>query len=193
MKNIHIGFGIVLLLAVIMSGCSGKEKPNDFDWKVNALSAVDQNGNAFATGNMAGKVWLADFMFTSCTTVCPPMTYNLTQIQDMLKGKGIQEVEIVSFSVDPSVDTPEKLKQFIGKYEADTSSWRLVTGYDQKTIEQFSRDSFKTLVLKTEDSDQVTHGTSFFLVDQSGTVLTKYDGLEPDHDKIAADVRALLD
>lgn len=57
---------------------------------------------------MKDKVWVADFIFTSCETVCPPMTANMEKLQNMLQKEGIKDVEFVSFSVDPEVDTPEK-------------------------------------------------------------------------------------
>lgn len=192
MKKILVSSAIAILMVVLVA-CGGKPKPNDYDWKVAAFEATDQDGQPFNTEQMKGKVWLVNFAFTSCNTVCPPMTFNLTQIQDKLKENGIQDVHILSFSVDPTIDSPEKIKKFLGKYKADITHWRFVTGYDQAAIESYSRETFKSHVQKVEGDDQVNHPTSIFLVDQEGTVLTRYNGLEPQEDKILEDVKSLLD
>ncbi|WP_342742970.1 SCO family protein [Halobacillus hunanensis] len=128
-------------------------------------------------------------MFTSCTTVCPPMTRNMAKIQDMLKEEGI-EAEIVSFSVDPKVDTPEKLKKFASAQGADFNNWTFVTGYTQDKIESFAKESFHTIADKPEGADQVAHGSQFFLVNQEGKVVKYYRGAsEVPFEQIVEDVK----
>lgn len=106
------------------------------------------------------------------------MTANMTKLQKMLKEKGIKDVEFVSFSVDPTVDTPEKLQEFMKKYEMDASKWYFLTGYSQEEINQFAEKNFKTLVDKPASTTQVIHGTSLYLVDTTGTVVKKYSALQ---------------
>lgn len=198
-RNVEVGMkkilvsSVITMIMIVLVACGGKPKPNDYDWKVTAFEAIDQDGQPFRTEQMKGKIWLVNFAFTSCTTVCPPMTFNLTEIQQKLKEKGIEDVHILSFSVDPSIDTPAKIKEFLGKYKADTTHWRFVTGYSQAAIEKYSLEMFKSQVQKVEGDDQVIHTTSVFLVDQEGTVLTRYNGLEPPEDKIVEDVKSLLE
>lgn len=67
----------------------------------------------FSKSDLKGKVWIADFIFTSCETVCLPMTSNMTKLQQQLKDEGITDVEFVSFSVDPEIDKPDVLKSMV--------------------------------------------------------------------------------
>ena len=118
------------------------------------------------------------------------MTRNMTKIQEGLKEENV-DAEIVSFSVDPTVDTPEKLAEFGEKYGADTSNWQFVTGYDQETIAEFAKSSFKTQADKIEGNDQVIHGASFYLVGKDGTVIQKYNGSQDvPYEQIVEDAKA---
>ncbi len=182
--------GLWMLMMISLSACGGPEKPADLDWAVEDFQFFNQFGEPVGLEDLKGDVWLADFIFTNCNTVCPPMTANMANIQERFKQEEM-DVTIVSFSVDPTVDTPEILQAFGEKFHADFTTWNFLTGYSDEEIQQFAQNSFKTLVQKDPNSDQVVHGTSFFLVDQSGTIVTRYDGLNPDVDKIVNDVRAL--
>ncbi|WP_257350672.1 SCO family protein [Pseudalkalibacillus decolorationis] len=189
-------FITVVLLIGLLAACGKQqlEKPDDYNFEVQNFTYKNQDGKSGSLEDLKGEVWIADFIFTSCNTVCPPMTNNMARLQKAIKEEGLKDVQIVSFSVDPKVDTPEKLKAFSQKFNADFSNWHFLTGYPQEEIESLARDSFKTTVLKTEQSDQVTHGTSFYLVDQSGTVVTKYDGTKRSDEKdkeVIKDIKAL--
>ncbi len=174
----RIGSVITIISIIILTACGEEklEKPDDFDFKVQSFHYTNQDGKTVSLEDLKGKVWVADFIFTSCKTVCPPMTNSMAGLQKNIEEAGIEDIEIVSFSVDPEVDTPEKLKQFGKKHHADFSNWHFLTGYEQGDIEAFAEESFKAAVQKTAASDQVSHGTSFYLVDQSGTVVTRYSG-----------------
>lgn len=168
---------MVFLLSIIVlatSGCGwiGKEEK-----RIEDFTFTDQNGNPFGLSDLNGKVWVADFIFTNCTTVCPPMTINMKRLQDELKEEGL-EVELVSFSVDPEVDTPEKLKGYMEYFKADPENWHFLTGYSMEVIQRFAKDNFNALVQKPADSDQVVHGTSFYLIDQNGILVEKFSGID---------------
>ncbi|MGP4069652.1 SCO family protein [Halobacillus sp. B29] len=180
---------MTLLFTLLLTGCGSGELENTLDWETQNFNATTQEEADFAVEDMEGKVWLADFIFTSCNTVCPPMTRNMAQIQDQLQEKDI-EAEIVSFSVDPTVDSPDELKEFGNKHGVDYSNWTFVTGYTQEEIQNFAQESFKAPVQKTEGNDQVTHGTSFYLVGKDGNVLKKYRGdTDVPYDQIIEDVK----
>lgn len=183
---------VSLFLLFSLAAC-GSDKPNELNWKVSDFTFTNQDGQPVGLANLKGKVWLASFIFTNCTTVCPPMTANMSLIQRDLKEQGI-EAQLVSFSVDPEMDNPEVLKEYGSKFQADFSNWHFLTGYTQQEIEAFARDSFKTPVQKTTASDQVTHGTSFYLVDQEGTIVKKYSGShDTPYEEIVKDVAALTE
>ncbi|MFZ0475542.1 MAG: SCO family protein [Halobacillus sp.] len=180
---------MTLLFTLLLAGCGSGELENTLDWETQNFKATTQEEADFAVEEMEGKVWLADFIFTSCNTVCPPMTRNMAQIQDQLQEKDI-DAEIVSFSVDPTVDSPDELKEFGNKYGVDYSNWTFVTGYTQEEIQNFAQESFNAPVQKTEGNDQVTHGTSFYLVGKDGNVLKKYRGdTDVPYDQIIEDVK----
>ena len=139
-----IFIGMVLF---VLTACSSNEIPNAKSWEIEEFSFVDQEEKSFSKEDLRGKVWIADFIFTSCEDVCLPMTFNMSKLQKMLKDEGIQDVEFVSFSVDPEVDKPEVLKTFGDQFNVDYSNWHFLTGYKQKEIEQFARKTLKRLFL----------------------------------------------
>ncbi|MET3696015.1 protein SCO1/2 [Bacillus oleivorans] len=168
---------ILMAILVLLSGCSGGDIPDKLDYEIEAFEFTNQDGETVSLEDLKGKVWVADFVFTSCDDVCLPMTFNMSKIQDLVKEEGLENVEFVSFSVDPEVDQPQVLKEFGEKFGADFANWNFLTGYSQDKIELFARESFTTLVVKPEEGDQVAHGTSFYLVDQTGTVVKDYSGV----------------
>ena len=113
----------------------------------------------------------------------------------MLSEKGIEDYKIVAFSVDPEVDTPDKLQEYLGNYDViDESKWELLTGYSQEHIASFAADSFKTLVKDDPNNNQVIHGTSFYLVDQNGVVVKNYSGnTDVPKEEIVIDVETLIE
>ncbi|MBJ7985448.1 SCO family protein [Bacillus cereus] len=179
MKKIRV-IGLFLLISVItiLGACSDNKLRDSLNWDVETFAFTDQNGKKFGSSELKDKVWVADFIFTSCETVCPPMTANMAKLQKMLDEEGIKDVEFVSFSVDPEVDTPEKITEFMKVYEMDTKRTHFLTGYTRPDIEKFAKDNFQTLVTKPENNTQVIHGTSFYLVDKDGKVVKKYSGLQ---------------
>ncbi|EDL65598.1 YpmQ [Bacillus sp. SG-1] len=109
-----------------------------------------------------------------------------------MEEEGGKDVRIVSFSVDPEVDTPEVLKDFIGMYEANTENWDLLTGYELREISSFAKESFKVLVTDDPSSNQVIHGTSFYLVNKEGRVDKDYSGVQDvPYDEIISDIKLL--
>lgn len=182
--NKKIGSLSILLIMLMISGCSSSNLAFPED-------TIDQKSELFGAGNIKNKILVVDFIFTNCETVCPPLTNNMSKLQEMAKEKEL-EVEFVSFSVDPENDTPEKLVSFAEQFEVDFTNWHFLTGYSQKEIEAFAQDSFKAIVQKPTSTDQVIHGTSFYLVNKKGEVSNKYSGLqETPYDQIIQDIENL--
>ncbi|WP_240733120.1 SCO family protein [Jeotgalibacillus sp. S-D1] len=170
-------FVFVLLLAAIgLAACSPFQKQGPV---VDNFTFINQHNEEFGLEQLEGKVWIADFIFTNCETICPPMTAKLAAVQKELKAKGL-DIEIVSFSVDPEVDTPERLNDYLAKFTDDDSNWNLLTGYPQERIETFALDEFETLVNKPSGSDQVLHGVNFYIIDQDGAVVNEFSFTDPE-------------
>ncbi|WP_335871991.1 SCO family protein [Bacillus sp. 2205SS5-2] len=184
---------ITIACLFFLAGCSNGDFHPDMKKTINDFSVTDQNGEAFKREDLNGKVTLSDFIFTNCTTVCPPMTFNMAKIQDMLVKDDVTNFQIASFSVDPAVDSPDILKEYISKYDANEDSWRLLTGYDQAWVSQLALESFQTIVQDDPESDQVIHATRFYLIDQNGTIVKSYRGDdEVEFDLIVSDVKQLI-
>lgn len=171
MKRYVLVLGFILCC---LTACGEKIETNMSE-KVEAFNFTTQDHQKLSREDLKGEWWIADTIFTNCETVCPPMTRNMSLLQDRIEEDGL-DVQLVSFSVDPERDTPEKLKAFGDKYGADYSNWTFLTGYDFQTIKEFSIKSFRNLVDEIPDSEQYMHGTSFFLINPEGKVIKSYTG-----------------
>jgi protein SCO1/2 len=155
------------------------------------FSLVDQEGRPVARQDLLGKTWIADFIFTRCLGPCPVMTNTLSELQDEIPP----EVTFVSFSLDPTYDTPEKLKEYGERFEADLERWIFLTG-EPETV--FSIP--KTLKLIAEaDTDTIIHSSRYLLIDPEGRVRGWYPvvdlAFETDQtelERMRQDVRRLL-
>ncbi len=183
----------ILVISSLLGACGSYKFEPTLNIEVEDFSLTNQNNKEVSLNDLKGKPWLAMFIFTNCTTVCPPMTFNMTEIQTALQDKDIKDYNIVAFSVDPEVDTPEALTNYLNSYSvADKSKWQLLTGYKQEYIEQFARKSFNSLVKKSPNSDQVVHMSRFYLVNADGQVVKDYDGTtDVPMETIVADMKAL--
>lgn len=180
------------MVTFLLTACSSNGIKNPLNYTVEEFTYTDQNGNPFGLKDLEGKVWVADFIFTNCETVCLPMTNNMKKLQDEAEKEGIENIQFVSFSVDPTVDSPEVLNDFGKSFHVDFQNWHFLTGYSQEHIEEFAMDVFKTVAVKPQTGDQVVHGTSFFLIDANGVVMKDYAG--PDEfpmDEIIKDIKSL--
>lgn len=183
----------VLLLVLILSACSGGGFKAEHNYKIEPFEFTNQHNEKVSLDDMKGKVWLAQFVFTVCTSACPPMMVNMADIDKKLIDEGIEDYKIVSFSIDPDVDTPEAMQEYLDLYDVgDQQNWEMLTGYTQEKITDFAAKSFKTLVADIPDSDQVMHATYFSLVNQKGEVVKTYDGMtDVPFDEIIKDMKAL--
>ncbi|MFD1017985.1 SCO family protein [Thalassobacillus hwangdonensis] len=179
------------LLLVFLAACGGEIEEN-MSRDIEPLSAVNQNGDEVKLKDYEGTYWVADFIFTSCDTVCPPMTGNMARLQQKMKDEGIDNVQLVSFSVDPETDTPEKLKAFADAYQPDYEMWDFLTGYEFEEVRELSYKSFQSALEDMPDTDQMSHGTRFYLVTPEGKVIKHYKGTEADEmDRIIEDLKKI--
>ncbi|MEH7492393.1 SCO family protein [Neobacillus niacini] len=189
--KVRLSFLLVVIVA-LLSACGQKGIENPLDYPVNDFTAVTQDNKPFEKKNLDGKIWIADFIFTNCADVCPPMTANMTKLQKMVDEEELKNVEFVSFSVDPTIDTPEKLTEYAKNFGLKDDNWTFLTGYSQEFIETYARETFKTLVKKPQEGDQVIHQTYFFLVGPDEKVKKIYDGYEEvPYDEMISDIKSL--
>src|SRR5699024_8768975 len=101
--------------------------------EVEPFEALNQNEENVTLNDFDGEWWVANFVFTNCTTVCPPMTRNMKILQDELEEAGLNDVQLVSFSVDPERDTTDVLKEYGDNHGANYDNWNFLTGYEFDT------------------------------------------------------------
>lgn len=159
----------------------------DYDWVLPYFNFVNQDNERVSKEDLEGQVWLANFIFTNCYTVCPPMTANMAKLQQTMADENVS-VQIVSFSVDPDRDTPEALKEYASKFDANFTNWHLLTGYRQGEIKKIAK-AFKTLAEAEEGTDQFIHSTKIFMIDENGIIVKGYNGLQVPYDQIIADLK----
>lgn len=180
----HLRF-LTLVLVLFLVGCGGEIETNMSE-EVADFEFTTQENEKLGLNDLEGEWWIADFIFTNCTTVCLPMTSNMAELQDILDEEGI-DAQLISFTVDPANDSSEVLKKYAESYGADFSNWSFLTGYDFETIKELSVKSFRSELQETPGSDQITHGVRFFLVNPDGEVIKNYYGIDMNEVKTIVD------
>ncbi|WNS73903.1 SCO family protein [Bacillus sp. DTU_2020_1000418_1_SI_GHA_SEK_038] len=181
-----------ILTVLILSACGQSEIKDAKNWPVADFTFTDQNNKSLGLSDLKGKVWVADFIYTNCPDVCLPMTFNMAKLQDLAKKEEIENIEFVSFSIDPEIDSPEVLTAYAGHFDVDFNNWHFLTGYKQEEIEKFAMDNFKTLVKKPENDPNVIHQTYFYLVNGEGKIMKLYSGLDDiPFEEIINDIKTL--
>ena len=164
------------------------------DHKIADFAFTNQNRKIITQKDYDNTIYVADFFFTTCPTICPKMTDNMVWLQNQLKNN--PEVKLLSFSVTPDIDTPEVLKKYALEKGVDDSHWNLVTG-DKKDIYYLARKSY--LAVKTgkqEELYDMVHTENFILVDKNKRIRGFYDGTnldKPTDDPKTKNMKQLLE
>jgi protein SCO1 len=158
-----------------------------------SFAFTNQDGQTFGTAQLAGKIWIASFIFTTCPGPCPIITTRMSELQRPLEKT---DVHLVSFTVDPEKDTPEVLRAYAEKLHAQPVRWDFLTG-SKPEIYALMRDGFKLAVSEGsengEESGMPVHTTRVALIDRQGTIRGYYDALAPDAvTKLLADANHLF-
>jgi len=189
------GLLAVAMVAIVASGMWGRPRAPDEDEPhspaepvpIGTFALIDQDGRPFSNNDLAGRVWIADFIFTRCPGPCPTMTRTMATLQEPLAGS---EVRLVSFSLDGEYDTPEVLKAYARDYGADPARWTMLTGPKQ-TIHGLARRMFIG-VTPERGGQPMTHGTHFVLIDGQGRLRGHYRSTDAAHlRRLVADAIAL--
>ena len=141
-------------------------------------SFFNQNGNSKSSKDFKNKVRLVDFFFTSCPTICPKMTVNMKKIQQLINTDCLNNIELLSFTVDPLRDSVEKLKEYCTTYNVDSKNWNMLTG-DQNSIYELGVNGF--LVPNQEDAlapGGFLHSEKMILIDKKNRIRGYYDGTD---------------
>lgn len=187
----------------VISGCKDEKPlrvlpvygPVDEQTKANhtiaPFSLTDQNNMVFTSEMLDGKIYVADFFFTTCKSICPKMSTNMQSVYEKFKDNN--QIAFVSYTVNPANDTAEVLKEYAIKHGVTTNNWIFLTG-DKKQIYDLARKSY--LVDASEgngDDEDFVHTQNFALVDKKKRIRGYYDGTNPqDVQKLIAEINILL-
>ena len=151
------------------------------------FSLVNQQGLSLGLSDLQGKIWVADFIFTHCPTICPVMTQEMAKLQSEFDT---ESVYFVSFTVDPERDTPEVLSRYAVQFGADEQRWHFLTG-EKDQIYQLANDGFK--LAAAQHGGGFPHSTKFALVAPDGNIHGYYDSRsKPQMTRLRKDVKTLL-
>ncbi len=140
--------------------------------KVPAFSFTNQNGETITEQDYLGKVYLVEFFFTTCPTICPRMNANLVEIQNEFKD--FKDFGVASFSIMPETDTPEVLKAYADEYGITNPNWNLMTG-NQGAIFELANIGFNIYVGEEQDEAGFEHSGNFALIDKNGFIRSRQD------------------
>jgi len=145
---------------------------------IDAFELLDQDGNPFRREDLLGKVWVVDFFFTRCHTLCPQLTLKMDHLARGWHREN--RLHFLSVSVDPEFDRPEVLRAYARAHDIPLSRWTLATG-EKAAIQSLSQKTFK-LGMGTErgDDGDITHSSRFVLVDAEGRIRGYYNALDED-------------
>jgi protein SCO1 len=151
---------------------------------------VNQDGQPFGSAQLSGKIWIADFVYTSCPGPCPMISSRMSELQKPLENT---DVHLVSVSVDPEHDTPNVLRRYAEKLHAQPQRWDFLTG-SKTAIYALSRNSFKLAIADgSQEMGAPVHSTRMILVDRHSMIRGYYDAPAPDAiTKLLADANHLL-
>tara|TARA_B110000285_G_scaffold1802_1_gene1942 strand:- start:236 stop:856 length:621 start_codon:yes stop_codon:yes gene_type:complete len=141
--------------------------------KVPEFSFTNQNQKTITNKSYHNKVYIVEFFFTTCPSICPIMNQNMVKIQDQFFGN--PNLGIASLTIDPITDTPEVLKEYAIQYKITNPNWNLLTG-NKETIYKFANSGFNLYVGEnTEVEGGFEHSGFFALVDKEGNIRSRYD------------------
>ena len=143
------------------------------------FSLTERNGDRVTLADLRGKVWIADFIYTSCTDTCPLQTGMMAKLQEEYRAK--PEVQLVSVTVDPERDTPQILSLYATRHQADVKRWFFLTGQRDRII-RLIQDGFHLSVAAlpngSEPSGIIPHSPRFVLIDKDARIRGYYDSRE---------------
>ncbi|RMZ51541.1 SCO family protein [Flavobacteriaceae bacterium PRS1] len=158
--------------------------------KIADFSLINQNGKTITQEDYKDKIYVADFFFTTCQTICPIMTDNMYEIQKKIITD--DEVMLLSHTVTPEIDTVAQLKRYAKEKGVNASKWNLVTG-DKKQIYELARKSY--LAVKDNGNGgpfDMIHTENFMLIDKERQIRGFYDGTNPeDIERLLKDIKKL--
>ena len=151
--------------------------PSEYGVIPERVAFTERSGRRIELGDFRGEAWVASFIFTRCQGTCPIMTAALKELQQELDAQGTP-LRLVSFTVDPEHDSPEKLAEYAEEYEAD-DRWLFLSAPDS-VVQPLAIETFNLAIAEgTDPKEPIIHSSRFILIDKSGTIRGYFDGMTP--------------
>lgn len=190
---------VIVGVAIVARAVRESELP--VYWAAPAFALVNQDGDTLRSSDLAGAPWVATFVFTNCTDVCPLITTRMAALRDSLRAEGVlgRGVRLVSFTVDPARDTPEVLREYAARFGGSPPEhWAFLTGTPPEAVRGMIQRGFRLTAIALPEhahaggNYQVMHSPRALLVDAEGRVRGLYDTTEPDAmERLRRDLRSL--
>jgi protein SCO1/2 len=163
--------------------------------KIGEFSFTNQDGQPIGLKDLKGKVFVSEYFFTTCQTICPRMNDQMQRIQQAFKEE--TNFKILSFTVNPEVDTVEQLKRYAQEHQAIAGKWHFLTGEKTKLYEAARKYFFLLKKSEVENQGDVgsdfIHTNNFVLIDREQRIRGYYDGTNPKEvDKLIRDAKLIL-
>jgi protein SCO1/2 len=182
------GLMVVAMVAIVASGRLPGQTALPHEGQIASFALTNQDGQPFDSNQLAGKVWIADFIFTRCPGPCPIMSRTLSELQRKLPH---QQIRFVSFTLDPKTDTPEVLRAYRATFNGDSLRWLLLTG-EKKALQNAARGM--QMVALNDADGSIIHDQKFLLIDATGEIRGRYDSRDPDDvARLTRDADRLID
>jgi protein SCO1/2 len=154
------------------------------------FSFVNQDSAIVTNATFDGKIYVADFFFTTCRTICPRMKKQMSRVYDATEGQ--QDVLILSHSIDPEYDTVGLLHDYAERMGVTSDRWHFVTGVKDSIFKTAQTSYFVTAAEDASEPDGFIHSGAFLLIDKDRRIRGKYNGVDPvDVDRLIADIAVL--
>ena len=174
MRAPKIAVGIVALALAV--ACD-REEPLPRLGALPELALTDQTGARFGLDEMRGRVWIASFVFTKCPTICPTLSAKMAELSRHFAGHEA-ELGLVSFTVDPEHDTPDVLRAYSARYDADPAMWKWVTGRTEHVsdvvVRGFRLGLGEPVPTGEGEGYEIMHSSHFVLIDRAGEIRGYY-------------------
>jgi protein SCO1 len=187
---------------LLLVGCVTKEKPlpifgqrdvvgtDTVYHTIAKFSFVDQDSATITNETFKDKIYVADFFFTSCRTICPVMKTQMLRVYQATKE--MPDVLILSHTIDPEYDTVALLRDFAQRLDVDSKRWHFVTGVKDSIYKVAQTSYFSTAMEDKTEPDGFIHSGAFLLIDKKGRIRGKYDGtLEEEVNRLISDIKKL--
>lgn len=194
----------VLLVAIvsILESCKTKELPlpifgerkvvngDTLFHRIAPFAFVDQDSAVVTNDTFRGKVYVADFFFTSCRTICPIMKTQMLRVYEATRD--MPDVQIISHTIDPEYDTVALLRDFAKRLGVESGRWHFVTGVKDSIYKIAQTSYFATALEDKSEPDGFIHSGAFLLIDRQGRIRGKYDGTkEEEVNRLIVDIKKL--